>query len=93
LVIGNSNINICYDNLSPNQQICELKRLLVELFTRSTNDCIQLRETVYIHDGMANVNRNMWIHFNTRFFKGFKHEDIANELEKEIQTDDKNLFN
>ena len=30
----------------------------------------------------------MLIHFNMRFFKGFKHEDIVNELEKKIQRDD-----
>ena len=49
---------------------------------------MQLTETVYIHDSIAKVNRNMSIHFNMRFFKGFKHEDIVNELEKEIQRDD-----
>ena len=36
---------------------------------------------------MANVQRHLSIHFNTRFFKGVTNEDILNEVDKIVETE------
>jgi hypothetical protein len=36
---------------------------------------------------MAKVQRHLFIHFNTRFFKGITHEEILSEFEKKVELD------
>ena len=36
---------------------------------------------------MAKVQRHLFIHFNTRFFKGITHEEILSEVEKKVELD------
>jgi len=37
---------------------------------------------------MEKINRNLSVHFNSKWFTGIKHEDILSELEKEVNLED-----
>jgi hypothetical protein len=41
----------------------------------------------FLRKKMAKVQRHLFIHFNTRFFKGITHEEILSEVEKKVELD------